>query len=242
MASTITRSRVRAAALGALVIALAAGCGAGEQEPAGPADGATAEDTDAGPNSGSEASDVGGDDSAASDAGGAASDAGGDGATGSAAPDAATGAALPETADLATEQLPIPAEEAVELAVQTVGGGQPISVGIDHDDAAWEWEIEVALDGREHDLDIDATTGEVTQHDQDDDDDPQEPAVDVTAPLPHAEAIELAVGEAPGRVSGWQLDSDDGRIRYQVDIETSQGGDDVEVEIDVETREVRVDD
>ncbi|WP_422115198.1 PepSY domain-containing protein [Brachybacterium sp. UNK5269] len=235
MASTITRSRVRAAALGALVISLAAGCGAGEQQPAGPADGATAENTDAGPNSGSAASDAGGDDSAASDAGG-------DGQTGSAVPDAPAGAALPASADLATEQLPVPAEEAVELAVQTVGGGRPISVEIDHDDDAWEWEIEVALDGREHDLDIDATTGEVTQHDQDDDDDPQEPAVDVTAPLPYAEAIEIALGEAPGRVSGWQLDSDDGRIRYQVDIEKSEGGDDVEVEIDVETREVRVDD
>ena len=158
------------------------------------------------------------------------------------APDPATGEPLPESADLATEQLPISAEQAVGIAVEAAGGGETVSIEIDHDDDRWEWQIEVALDGREHDLDIDATTGEITEHDQDDDDDAEEPAVDVTAPLAYAEAIEIALGEAPGRVSGWDLDSDDGRIRYQIDIETSEGGEDIEVEIDVETREIRVDD
>ena len=85
------------------------------------------------------------------------------------------------------------------------------------------------LGGRQHDLDIDATSGEVTEHDQDDDDD-QDPAVDVTSPMPYAEAIEIALGKEPGRVSGWDLSSDDGRIRYTIDIDRS-GGDDVEVEV-----------
>lgn len=80
----------------------------------------------------------------------------------------------------------------------------------------------------------------MTEHDQDSDDD-QDPVVDVTSPMTYAEAIEIALGEEPGRVSGWDLDSGDGQIRYQIDIDRADGGD-VEVEVDVENGEVRIDD
>ena len=207
------RTAVRAVALGALVLGLAAGCGsddgsaeapavegpgAGEQQ--GASDDATSEDAS--------------DDGAASDDGGAAE---------------AGGAALPEDADLATEQPAIGAERAVEIGLEAVGGGELVQIEIDHDDDVWEWEL--------------ATSGEVTQHEQDDeDDDDRDPAVDVTSPMTPEEAIEIALGEEPGRVSGWDLASDDDRIRYTVDITRSSGDDDVEVEVDVETGEARVDD
>ncbi|WP_263311513.1 PepSY domain-containing protein [Brachybacterium atlanticum] len=239
--SALSRSTVRGIALSALVLGLAAGCGAdsgsdeapavegpgaSEQEDAGAADDdtATADDT---------ASDDGASDDGASD-GGAASDDGGE------AP-AAGAAALPEDADLATEQLPITAEKAVEIGLDDVGGGELVQIEIDHDDDVWEWQLEIVDGGRQHDLDIDATRGEVTEHDQEDDDD-QDPAVDVTSPMPYAEAIEAALGKEPGRVSGWDLSSDDGCIHYTIDIDRSSGDDDVEVEVDVETGEVRVDD
>ncbi len=230
-----TRSTARALALGALMVGLAAGCGAdtrSDEAPAVEGPGASEQEDDG----------AASDDGAAADDGagnGTADGASDEGGAGGAAP-AADGAALPEDADLATEELPITAEKAVEIGLGTVGGGELVQIEIDHDDATWEWELEIVQDGRQHELDIDATSGEVTEHDQDDDDD-RDPAVDVTSPMPYAEAIELALGEAPGRVSGWDLDSDDGRIRYTIDIDRS-GGDDVEVEVDVETGEVRVDD
>lgn len=246
----------RAAALGALVIAFSAGCGDTSGDVGSPADGDSdpsvsdnggdggasadgdATDDDA---SGSddtttgEASDTGGADGAASDGGTAGDEPG-------AGDDAASGGApLPENADLATEQLPVPAEEAVAIALETAGGGEAVSVSIDHeDDRGWVWEIEVALDGREHEIDIDAATGEVLQHEEDEDT-VVEPAVDVTSPMTPAEAIDLALQKHAGRVSSWELDSDDGTIRYQIDLEQS-GDDDTEIEVDVETGEVRVED
>lgn len=245
------RSTTRAAALGALVIALAAGCGDTSGDDGSPADGdsdpsvsdggeATGDDASGGDGSAggdtSEAvgaSDAGGADGAPSD-GGTAGDGAGDDA-------AAGGAPLPESADLATEQLPVPVEDAVAIALETAGGGETVSVSIDHDDDRdWVWEIEVALDGREHEIDIDAATGEVLQHEEDDDR-VDEPAVDVTSPMTPAEAIDLALRKHDGRVSSWDLDSDDGTIRYQIDLERS-GGDDTEIEVDVETGEVRVED
>ncbi|APX32553.1 peptidase [Brachybacterium sp. P6-10-X1] len=225
--TTRSRTTARAAALGALVIALAAGCGGQADE--------NDEGITQGAGSGSSASDGGGD-TAASDGGGSSEDAGSD-ASGS-----EDAAALPADADLAASQLPVPAEEAVGIAVQTAGGGETVSVSIDHDDdRGWVWEIEVALDGQEHDLDIDATTGKVLEHDEEDDK-VEDPVVDVTAPMTPQEAIDLAVQERDGRVSGWDLDSDDGAIRYQLDIESSDGEDDVEVVVDVSSGEVRVED
>lgn len=229
------RSTVRAAALSTLVIALAAGCGSADQgEDGATPDGEPATSQESGDDSDDSA---GADDGSASDDGGAASDDGG--ATDSAQQDPAA-AALPEDADLATEELPITAERAIEIATETVGGGDLVQIGIDHDDRTWEWELELVADGTQHELDIDATSGEVTEHEQDSDDD-QDPVVDVTSPMAHAEAIEIALGQEPGRVSGWDLDSDDGQIRYQIDIDRAEGGD-VEVEVDVESGEVRIDD
>ena len=220
-----TRTTARAVALGALVLGLAAGCGTesgSDEAPAVEGPGAASD--------GGGASDAGGADDA-TEGDGSSSDDGG----------AAGGAALPADADLATAQLPVTAEQAVRIGMDAVGGGELRQIEIDHDDDAWEWELEIALDGRQHELDIDAASGEVTVHEQDDDED-GEPAVDVTSPMTPEEAIEIALGKEPGRVSGWDLDSDDDRVRYTVDITRSSGEDDVEVEVDVETGEARVDD
>ena len=231
-----TRTTARAVALGALVLGLAAGCGTesgSDEAPAVEGPGAASEQ-DA-------ASDAGGADDDASDAGGADDAAAGDASASDDGGAAAGGAALPADADLATAQLSVTAEQAVQIGMDAVGCGELRQIEIDHDDDAWEWELEIALDGRQHELDIDASSGEVTVHEQDDEED-REPAVDVTSPMTPEEAIEIALGKEPGRVSGWDLDSDDDHVRYTIDIDRSSGDDDVEVEVDVETGEARVDD
>lgn len=243
MLSTTLRPRrtVRALAAGTLLLALAAGCGTtgqgADEQPAADEPG-TAQD-DAADDSADDAAD-GADDSAddadKSDDAGKSDDADeADDAAGSAA------APLPEDADLATETMPIPLEEALAIAEEAAGGtGELEQISLDHDDDRWEWELELVVDGTTHELDIDATTGEVTDHERDDDDD-DDIAVDPTSPMTPEEAMRLATDAAPGRVSGWELDSDDGTIRYEIDIERS-GGDDVDVEVEVESGKVSVDD
>lgn len=245
MAPTILSARraARVTALGVLTAALLAGCGSASDEggdTAPPAeDPGTSQEGD-----GASESDGGGDgatseepaddgtDTAASDGGGA-SDGDGTAAEGGDEP-------LPADADLATAELPITAEKAVEIGKQEAGGGDLVQIEIDHDRSAWEWELELVLDGTQHELDIDATTGEVTQHETDDDDD-RDPVVDVTAPMTPQEALEIALGEEPGRVSGWELGSDDDRVQYQIEIVRPEGGD-VDVEVDVDSGDVRIDD
>lgn len=224
--SSRTRRALHGATLGAAVVALAVGCGGGAQsEESAPADDATVT-TDEAPAEETSAAEGATEDDAATDDGAAA-----DGAAGE----------LPGDADLAAEQPPVPVEDAIGTAQETAGTGNLVSVGIDHDDdRGWVWELELEADGTEHDLEIDATTGEVLEHEQDDQDRVEDPVVDPDSPLPVQDAIDLALQQQDGRVSGWDLDSDDGTVRYTIDVET--GGDDVEVEVDVESHETRVED
>lgn len=239
MIRTRIRPAVRAAAGIAAVVALAAGCGSGTDEgqevPVGEP-GIEQDEQDASDQGGASGEDGASDEDGSSDDGEGAdgsSDSGDEGTTD-------TVEALPGDADLATETLPVTAEDAWDIALEATGGGEVRSIEIDDHDGSWEWEIEIQLDGEEHELDIDATTGEVTDHDREADDD-REPAVDITSPMTYQEAIEIALGEQDGRVEGWELDSDDGHIEYTIDIER-EDGEDVEVEVDVETGETRIDD
>lgn len=223
-----TRRLVRSAAGTAFVLALAVGCGAGDDQGEAPAEQPqqTQQTQDSGDDTG--ASDGGG----ATDSAPAASDGGG----------AAADSELPADADLATTELPIPAEDAVQRALDASGGGDVHTVTVDHDRRnGWEWGIEIRNGSEEHDIELSAITGEIIQHERDQDDD-GEPAVDITSPMPYSEAIELALGAQDGRVSGWTLDSDDGRIQYEVDIVPAGSNGDVDVTVDVETKDVRVDD
>ncbi|MCF2574126.1 hypothetical protein [Brevibacterium sp. UCMA 11754] len=44
----------------------------------------------------------------------------------------------------------------------------------------------------------------------------------------------------PGRLDGWKLESDDGRIEYQFYFDDK--GEEIEVSVDVESKKVTVDD
>lgn len=243
------RRALRVLAAGSLMLALAAGCGTtgqnSEDQPAADEPGTSQDDTSQDDSTGDDAAEGTSVDGASDDASDDATDGAADDKSDDKSDEkdeaSSTAEALPEDADLATETMPISAEDAIAIGKEAVGGGELTQIEIDHDDATWECELEIVLDGRQHELDIDATTGEVTEHEKDDDDD-KDPTVDVTFPMTPEEAIEIALGVEPGRVSGWDLDSDDGRVHYTIDIDRKNGDDDVEVEVDVETGETRIDD
>src|SRR5699024_2224758 len=135
MAPTILSARraARATALGALTVALVAGCGSTSDEgtdTAPPADGSgTSQEGD-----GASQSDGGGGDATPEEpadegAGTAASDGGGDSDGGGTAAGAGD-EPLPADADLATAELPISAEKAIEIGREEAGGGDLVQIEI----------------------------------------------------------------------------------------------------------------
>ncbi|MEZ7897766.1 MAG: PepSY domain-containing protein [Flaviflexus sp.] len=167
--------------------------------------------------------------------GGDATDDSGDATTPS--EDNASGTTPDRTTDLRDYEFEISLREAIELSNSHTGGGTIHQAGMDwsDDSGAWVWEIDTIGDGREWELEIDATTGEILVRDQDDEDD-NEQAVDPYGDVDYLSAMQTATGEVAGTVTGWSLDWDDDREIYTIEIST--GGDDTDVEIDAISGEI----
>ena len=76
------------------------------------------------------------------------------------------------------------------------------------------------------------TTGEIRESDREDEDD-DERQLEFDSVITHTEAMEAAAAEASGSVTQWELDWDDGRQEYNVELE-----DDVDVTIDALSGEI----
>ena len=132
-------------------------------------------------------------------------------------------------------------EEAESKAVETVGG-KVTKVEFDRERSGDIYEVEVISDSVEYDLDIDAKTGEVlrTEKDDDDDDDSYDTNKKVGALdekiLTTDEVVAIALEKAKGTVTDVELDDDDGRMHYDIEIE--DGTYEYDFEIDAVTGEV----
>ncbi|MEE6307370.1 PepSY domain-containing protein [Plantactinospora veratri] len=60
---------------------------------------------------------------------------------------------------------------AVEIALASAGGGQLDEVEREQEHGREVWSVELVKDGREVEVDVDATTGEIVKTEQDDEDD-----------------------------------------------------------------------
>ena len=130
-------------------------------------------------------------------------------------------------------------EEAESKAVETVGG-KVTKVEFDRERSGDIYEVEVISDGVEYDLDIDAKTGEVLRTEKDDDDDSYDTNEKVLASdeklLTTDEVVAIALKKAQGTVTDVELDDDDGRMQYDIEIE--DGTYEYDFEIDAVTGEI----
>lgn len=130
-------------------------------------------------------------------------------------------------------------EQAESKAIETVGG-KVTKVEFDRERSGDIYEVEVISDGVEYDLDIDAKTGEVLRTEIDDDDDSYNTNQKATASdeklLTIDEVVAIALKKAKGTVTDVELDDDDGRMHYDIEIE--DGKYEYDFEIDAVTGEV----
>lgn len=113
----------------------------------------------------------------------------------------------------------------------------------DGDDGRDYWEIEFLADGFEHEVDVDARSGEILSYERDrEDDDHQQNASPAPAPAPAEqltgdEALGIALDHAgversQAHIDDLELDSDDGLLSWEVEFEA--GG--LEHEYDIDAR------
>lgn len=156
--------------------------------------------------------------------------------------DAGEATRTPADANLREVSVGIAVDEALQISAGEVGAdGVVHTIELDYSEhySAWVWSIDTLVDGTDHEVEIDADTGDVLDHEQDSTDDSEE-AVDPADPMTPEQAFDLAVAEVDGPVRSWKLEWDDGERSYELDITT--GGDEVEVIVNVASSAVSVDD
>ncbi len=100
-------------------------------------------------------------------------------------------------------------------------------------------------DNIEYDIEFSVDPVEITERDEDNEDDNDDDALVLEDLITIDEASEIALEEAgEGTITDWDLDSDDGRIRWELEIADVQNpnedddDDKLHIEIDAETGEI----
>lgn len=135
----------------------------------------------------------------------------------------------------ASEGLTALALSAIATAEDEVGG---TAYAIDDQDDDGTWEIDLRVGDRSHEVTVaqDGASG-VEKNEEDDLDDDDRAGLDA-ATITIAEAIEIAIDEVGGVLDDAELGEDDGRHSFEVTLDGTDRGDDVDVKIDVATGEV----
>ncbi|MEH7523961.1 PepSY domain-containing protein [Bacillus sp. JJ1503] len=138
-----------------------------------------------------------------------------------------------------TNQKMITHEEAIKIAL-TKAEGHVESIELEKESGKRYFEVEIENKDKEFEIRIDAITGDVlsVKEDFDDNDDDFEKAANSTSNnyISIQKAIEIAEKEVNGEVSEINRDEDDDQLIYEVELKTSKG--EAEVEIDAVTGKV----
>ena len=110
---------------------------------------------------------------------------------------------------------------AIVAAEESVAGGQVFE--IDRKDAGDGWEVKLAVEDREQEVEVSADGQEVTAQESDDDLDQQDRENLAQVQVPLEDAVRTALEEVEGTLDSAQLDTEDGTTVWEVDIDDDQG-------------------
>ena len=103
------------------------------------------------------------------------------------------------------------------------------SISRELENGEYEYEIEGRKDNKEYHLTLDANTADIkAQSEEDDDDNKTAEPIDFASIISPTEAMDKALtGQEDAKVVEWSLSTDDGKLKYEIDVEN---GDDKEVD------------
>lgn len=156
-----------------------------------------------------------------------------------AGPEGGAGSTARDT-DLANAAFAMSWTDALEAAGERFAG-DPVSLSLEWQRTAFAYSVELVSDAESYDAVFNADTGEL-MFEATEQETPAEVAekrqglIVASELIAPADALAAAVAAAPGPVSEWEIDDEDGRLVYEVQIVTDTG--DVDVRVDARTREI----
>lgn len=122
---------------------------------------------------------------------------------------------------------------AIATAAQTAGG---TAYELDDADDDGQWEVDVLVGDRNHEITV-AADGQTVLSREEDDADTEDRNRVQQAQITIEQAIEAALAEVPGNLDDVELDDDNGRAVWEVTVDTSDMQD-VEVYVDIVSGDV----
>ncbi|GAA4899343.1 putative membrane protein YkoI [Stackebrandtia albiflava] len=119
-------------------------------------------------------------------------------------------------------------EVSATTAAQTALAEAPdaVVISVELDDDSPEWEVDLVGPDTEHEITVDAVTGEVRSHERDDDadDDGRDDAATASAATVTVDqAAQTALAKVPGVVVDMELDGDDNAPVWEVEVAAEDG-------------------
>ncbi|KML26815.1 MULTISPECIES: PepSY domain-containing protein [Priestia] len=136
--------------------------------------------------------------------------------------------------------------KAKDIALQKTDGGDITNIQLAVDDGVKQYEVDITKGNKEYDVDIDSSSGKIIEFDEDqkDDEDKKEENLQNASPaISLDQAIKTALKSAKGTVNETDLDQENNRLVYEIEIDTAdkreatvsvdaKNGDVISVEID----------
>lgn len=136
--------------------------------------------------------------------------------------------------------------KAKDIALQKTDGGDITNIQLAVDDGVKQYEVDITKGNKEYDVDIDSRSGKIIEFDEDqkdDDDEKEENLQNISPAISLDQAIKTALKSAKGTVNETDLDQENNRLVYEIEIDTAdkreatvsvdaKNGDVISVEID----------
>ncbi|MGN2274863.1 PepSY domain-containing protein [Priestia megaterium] len=114
--------------------------------------------------------------------------------------------------------------KAKDIALQKTDGGDITNIQLAVDDGVKQYEVDITKGNKEYDVDIDSSSGKIIEFDEDqkDDEDEKEENLQNASPtISLDQAIKTALKSAKGTVNETDLDQENDRLVYEIEIDTA---------------------
>lgn len=114
--------------------------------------------------------------------------------------------------------------KAKDIALQKTDGGDITNIQLAIDDGVKQYEVDVTKGNKEYDVDIDSSSGKIIEFDEeqkDDEDEKEEELQNISPPISLDQAIKTALRSAKGTVNETDLDQENNRLVYEIEIDTA---------------------
>ncbi|MCM3307913.1 PepSY domain-containing protein [Priestia megaterium] len=114
--------------------------------------------------------------------------------------------------------------KAKDIALQKTDGGDITNIQLAVDDGFKQYEVDITKGNKEYDVDIDSSSGKIIEFDKeqkDDEDEKEEELQNISPAISLDQAIKTALKSAKGTVNETDLDQENNRLVYEIEIDTA---------------------